>query len=207
LRYIVYGTKGSSNCAIECALAEARAPYDLVDVSLDINAQLTDEFARINPTRKIPALCLLSGHVITESAAILLTIADRHPRARLLPRSRTPERAQALRWMVFMASEVYPAVEIVDYPERFTGRSGHPEETRDLARERVRNRFLILEQAIAGEPWLGPAFSLADLYVANLTRWSVGKEWRAEHCPKIERLAQAIAERPVSGPIWRRHFG
>src|ERR1700741_90249 len=208
MSYTVYGTKGSSNFAIEAALTIAGAHYDFVDVSLDANAQREEAFAQINPTRKIPAMRLPTGEIVTESSAILMTIADRHPQKKLLPPAGSAERAIAFRWVAFFAAEVYPMVEIVDYPDRFTGRSGNPEETRDLARERVRARFAIFERGIAGGPWISSqGFSLADLYAANLTRWSVGKEWREANCPKIQKLAKAVAARPDIAPIWKKHFG
>lgn len=208
MSYTVYGTRRSSNFSIEAALALAGAKYDFVDVDLDSNAQREENWARINPTRKIPALRLPSGEIVTESSAILLTIADRYPQKKLLPPSGSAERAQAYRWIAFFASEIYPMVEIVDYPERFAGKSGKAEETRDLARARVRDRFLIFENAIAGKPWiLQNGVTVADLYAANLTRWSAGEEWRTKHCPKIERLAHGIAALPEVAPIWKKHFG
>ena len=79
---------------------------------------------------------------------------------------------------------------------------------RDLARNRVRERFAIFEDAIAGDPWiLASGFSAADLYAANLTRWSAGTEWRERHAPKIQRLADAVAARPDIAHIWKKHFG
>jgi GST-like protein len=104
-------------------------------------------------------------------------------------------------------SEIYPMVEISDYPERFMDGAA-AEALRHAARERARQRFLILERAISGTPWLLPSgFSAADLHAANLTRWAVGKEWRAENCPKIEKLAAAVAAHDKVAPVWRRHFG
>jgi len=208
MTYTVYGTKGSSNFAIEAALTIAGADYDFVDVSLGTNAQREEAYALINPTRKIPALRLPTGEVVTESSAILFTIADRHPQKKLLPPSGSADRAVAFRWIAFFASEIYPMVEIEDYPERFTGKSGDPKETKEIAVERVRDRFAIFERFIMGDPWISPrGFSIADLYAANLTRWSVGKDWREANCPKIQKLADAVAARPDIAPIWKKHFG
>lgn len=207
MRYTIYGAKRSSNFAIEAALAEAGAEYDFINVNIRDNEQRSDKFAQINPTRKIPALKLPSGEIITESAAILLTIADRHPEAKLLPPQGSAERAFAYRWIAFLASEVYPIVEIEDYPERFAPTKALAPQLGEIARERIRDRFVILEKGIAGNPWLlASGFCIADLYAANLTSWA-GKDWRAAHCPKIERLAAAVAARPKVAPIWARHFG
>ena len=200
--------KRSGSCGCECALAEAGAEYDTVDIDLGSNSQLRDDYAAINPARKIPALRLPDGATVTESAAILLTICDRHPEAGLLPESGSDQRAQALRWIAFCASEYYPMVEIVDYPERFCTEGERAQALRNVASNRLKNRALIIEQAIAGEPWLlKSGFSIADLYAGNLTRWDLGQEWRAANCPKLEAVVAAIGARPKAGPVWRRHFG
>ena len=111
---------------MEAALAEAGAPYEFHSVSLEKNEQKEPAFLAINPSGKIPALKLPEGEILTESAAILLTIADHFPNARLLPPQASAARAQAYRWLAFMASEIYPMVEITDYPERFAPEGAKP---------------------------------------------------------------------------------
>jgi glutathione S-transferase len=118
MSYTIYGDKGSGAFSAEAALAEAGAPYQLQYVSLKDNEQRKPVFLAINPSGKMPALRLPEGDVITESLAILLTVADHFPNAHLLPPT-GPARAQAYRWLAFMASEIYPMVEVSDYPERF----------------------------------------------------------------------------------------
>lgn len=73
---------------------------------------------------------LVDGEIITQSVAILLTLDERHREAELLPAPGSKDKAQALRWMVFLAAEMYPMVEMTDYPERLKPSSernqGHP---------------------------------------------------------------------------------
>ncbi len=206
MSYVIYGDKGSGAFSAEAALAEAGAQYEFHPVSLEKNEQKEPAFLAINPSGKIPALKLPEGEILTESAAILLTVADHFPNARLLPPQASAARAQAYRWLAFMASEIYPIVEIVDYPERFVPES----EARALrlkARERVRERLLIVERIAAG-PWLlAHDFSILDIYAAMFSRWSVGKEWRAANLPKLNALAESLSKRPKIAPIWQRHFG
>ena len=207
MTYILYGDKRSGAFSVECALAEAGAPYKFETVSLDKNEQRSPSFLAINPSGKIPALCLPTGEIVPESAGLLLTIADRHPESGLLPESGTPERAQAYRWIAFMASEIYPMVEIVDYPERFAPEGEQAKALRAKARDRIRERSLIIENAIAG-PWLLPSgFCAADIYAAMFSRWSTGTEWRDANLPKTCALAKALSERPKAGPVWERHYG
>ncbi|MDE1940194.1 MAG: glutathione S-transferase family protein, partial [Alphaproteobacteria bacterium] len=151
---------------------------------------------------------LSSGGIVTETAALLLTVAERHPQAALLPPPATAERAQALRWIAFMASEIYPMVEIADYPERFVPAGAEAEALKLKARDRIRARMLTVEQAVAG-PWLlASGFSAVDIYAAMFSRWRECRSegWREEHLPKICAVADALSQRPVIAPIWRKHF-
>ena len=49
-----------------------------------------------------------------------------------------------------MAGEIYPIVEIVDYPERFVPDGAAAEALRAKARDRIRERILIIERMIRG---------------------------------------------------------
>jgi GST-like protein len=207
MSYIVFGDRRSGAFAVEAALAEAGVNYEFHPVSLEKNEQKSPEFLALNPSGKMPALKLPSGEIVTESAAILLTIADRFPQAGLIPPHATFARAEAYRWIAFMASEIYPMVEIVDYPERFAPAGTKADALKARAIARIRERMLLVEAAIA-EPWLlAHEFSAADIYAAMFSRWSIGREWRDKHLPKLNALVENLAARPRIAPVWQKHFG
>ncbi len=209
MSYILYGDKGSGAFSAEAVLAETGAPYEFNIISLEKNEQREPSFLAINPSGKMPALRLPEGQIVTESLAILLTLADHFPNARLLPPQAGPARTQAYRWLAFMASEIYPMVEISDYPDRFVAKD-EAKALRQKARERIRERLLIVERMCDG-PWFLPSgFSIVDIYAAMFSRWrgSIGADWLKEgHIPKLETLAQAVSKRPAIAPVWQRHFG
>jgi glutathione S-transferase len=204
--YILYGDLGSGAFSAEAALAEAGAPYTFELVSLDKKEQKQPAFLAINPSGKIPALRLAEGEIVTESAAILLTLADHFPQARLLPPQASNDRALAYRWLAFMAGEIYPIVEIVDYPERFTPGGGDAPALRKIARDRIRARILIIERMIKGPFLLAGGFSILDIYAAMFTRWSLEPDWKLANLPRLMALADAVSQRPAIAPVWQRHF-
>lgn len=207
--YVLYGDKGTGAFCVEAALAEAGAEYEFKIISLEKNEQREPAYLVINPSGKLPALKLPSGEIITESSGLMLVVADRHPEANLLPPSDTDARAQALRWITFMASEIYPMVEISDYPERFVPAGKEAEALKTKVQERIRERLLVIEKNAAG-PWiLKSGFSLVDIYAVMFTRWrnTVGKAWLASgHVDRINAIAMALKARPRIAPIWSRHF-
>ena len=198
MSYTLYGDLGSGAFSAEAALAEAGAPYRFELVSLEKNEQKKPGFLAINPSGKIPALRLPEGEVITESAAILLILADHFPQARLLPPQASPDRAQAYRWLAFMAGEIYPIVEIVDYPERFTldGRGALRAIARDVSVSAFDHRAHDQRSVLAGV-----------IYAAMFSRWGHEPDWRLANLPRLMALADAVSKRPAIAPVWQRHFG
>jgi GST-like protein len=209
MSFTIFGDVGSGAFSVEAALAEAGAPYEFQSVSLEKMEQKKPEFLAINPSGKVPALRLPEGEIVTESAGILLAVADYFPNARLLPAQASPARAQAYRWLTFMASEIYPMVEISDYPERFVPAGAEAEALRAKVRARLRERLLIVERVLDGPWFMAGGFSILDIYAAMFTRWrgSFGKDWLAAgHIPKLQALAKALSERPRVAPVWQHHF-
>lgn len=207
MTYVLYGDRGSGSCIVECALAEIGVAYESRDVSISRDQQREADYGAVNPHRKLPTLISPTGETLTESAAIVLTLADRHPETRLLPID-PAERAHSVRWLIFVATELYPIVEINDYPQRFAPDAESAPAVREIARQHWRTRWSIVEQAIAGDPWLCTSgFCIADIYIAVVSRWGQQGEWRSVHLPKVEAVAAGVAKRNACGPVWHRHFG
>ncbi len=205
--YVLYGDRRSGSSIVEMALEEIGAPFEPRPVPLDGNAQLADEYRRVNPMGRVPTLILLDGTVVTESLAILLTLEGRHPEAGLLPAPDDSARAVALRWMALAAGEIYPCVTRADYPERFSADPAHAPAIRERATEMARGIWCLIEREAAPSPFvLGARFSTADLYLAVLSRWMGNESWMPDNCPRVEALARAVAGRPSAGAAWRRHF-
>jgi GST-like protein len=208
MTYILYGDLGSGAFCVEAALAEAAAPLEFRPISLERDEQKSDAFVAINPSGKIPALELPEGGVVTETAALLILIAERHPDAQLLPAPGTAERAQALRWIAFMASEIYPIVEIADYPERFFADHKSAAILGLAAKRRIRDRLILTEAAAKGPWFLGENFSALDIYAAMFSRWREAREggWRDEYLPKICAIADALKQRPAMKSVFEKYF-
>ena len=207
MSYRLYGDLGSGAFSAEAALAEAGAPYEFELISLEKNEQKEPRFLSHQSQRQ-------------DSGAAPAGRRDRHrirspscspwpiifPRAGCCRRRAAPARATAYRWLAFMASEIYPFVEIVDYPARFAPEGAQADALREVARDRVRERLLLIERVLAGPFLLPGGFSLLDIYAAMFSRWSVGRDWRQKNLPRLTALAKAVSDRPTIAPVWSRHF-
>ena len=109
---------GSAAMAPHAALAEAGADYELVRVTRDEQGRATPEYLALNPSGRVPTL-EIGGLVLTESAAIVIHVADAFPEARLLPEMGTDERSDAIRWLMHLTNTVQPTMMRFLYPERY----------------------------------------------------------------------------------------
>jgi glutathione S-transferase len=206
--YTLWGEPDSGSFMIEAALAEAGQPVNLIDIDLTKEEQHHAQYLAINPLGKIPALRFEDGTTIVQSAAILLALSEAHPEAKLMPAIGAPDRRHALRWLIHVAAEIYPLIEVYDYPLRFA-----PPETSDTAmrsrvRHRIRERWQLVEQAASAEgSFLLSGFSAIDLAIAVISNWAIGVEWRTKEAPKLTRITEMVSQRPTIAPVWQRHFG
>lgn len=207
MSYIIYGEDGSGSFAPEAMLTEVGAPFERRTIELSKDEQLDDEYKAVNPMGRIPALVLPDGTLVTESAAILLTLDARHAAAGLMPAPGTRDHAIALRWLMFISNNIYEGVGRVDYPGRYTSNWGERESVKNAALSELRFHWMLVERALpGGDHAVGGRFSLLDLYIANLSGWFVPREWREANCPRIEAIRAAVAARPKLAPLWARHF-
>jgi glutathione S-transferase len=160
----LYWIPGSAAMAPHAALAEAGADYELVLVERDDTGQSPPAYVALNPSGRVPTL--VDGElVLTESAAILLYLADRFPQSRLAPP--IGERAELYRWLVFLTNTVQTGLLRFLYPERYGDES-----VRTIAATELRQLFERIDGALAGRDWLvGDGRTAADLFLFMLTRW------------------------------------
>lgn len=204
--YTLYGCRRCGSMLVEAALEEIGAPYDLVDMKYNGPQHRSAEYRRLNPIERVPSLVLPDGTVMTESAAIIIALADRHPKSGLLPPATSSERAKALRWLLYLSNNVYEAIGRQDYPERYVPDKAAAPGVRAQAVEDLKRFWGILEKALGKGPYaLGKRFSALDLYIANVSQWTV-KDWIYQNCPKITAVIRNTAKRPRTKRVWQHHF-
>jgi len=205
--YRLYGTKGTGTSAIKAALAEAGAGFEEVEVTTSEKRHLDEDYRQINPRQQVPALMLPDGSIMTETAAMLLHIADAHPAARLAPPPGSSARAQHDRWLVFLAVNVYEGELRKLYGERYTATADGKADVEAAARDYVDRHYAILEEALGEGPYfLGENLSVLDIYLWTFANWH-DRAWVEANCPGIARLARAVASRPKIAPIQAENYG
>src|ERR1700712_483368 len=119
-KYRLYGRKNSGSFAVQVALEQIGAPYDVAWIGSE--AADVAAFRKLNPAGRVPALMLPDGTVMFESAAILIHLGLAAPKSGLAPEPGSVEHAAFLQWMVFLSANVYEAVLRIYYAARYSTR-------------------------------------------------------------------------------------
>lgn len=106
---LIFYHSGGLSCSVatHIALEEAGADYTAVKMDLGAGDQRKPEFLKLNPKGRVPVLVTDKG-VLTENVAILLFIAQVHPKARLAPNDPF-KLAQLLAFNAYLSSTVHVA--------------------------------------------------------------------------------------------------
>jgi len=143
---------------------------------------------------------------MAESAAISIHLAETAGAEPLLPAAGDPARPQALRWLLFLVTTIYPTFAFGDDPSRYVALEAARQPFRTATAE-ARKRYWRMAEPVADQPWfLGRRFLVLDIYVAVMTRWHPKRPWFAEHCPKLTAIAQATEALPRLAAVFKRNF-
>ncbi len=190
----LYGIPGAASLAPHICLHELGAPHEFVRVDADRAGP--PGFVAASPHRRVPAMG--DGDVtLTESAAIVMHLADRFPEGGLAPPVGSDERSDWYRWLVYLtnttATDLYQWI----YPERYTDVPGTEPGVRGAATVRLDQALDWLDGDLGDREFLvGQRFGGADAFLWMLFRWSRHLDRPAFSRPNLGRYWDALAERP-----------
>ncbi|MBL8326094.1 MAG: glutathione S-transferase family protein [Rubrivivax sp.] len=198
-------------------LRELGIPFEMQLVDRAQGAHKSPGYLKLNPNGLIPVL--VDGDlVLYETAAILLHLADSHPRAALAPAvAGSRERAHFYKWLLWLANTMHATMPLYFYSDRYVdaGNRAGADQVKAHAQARLGDCLRQIDELLAGHqgPWfLGAGYSALDPYAFMLCRWTRGFAGSAparEHAhvgPWLQRMLarpavqQAIAVEKLPQP-------
>lgn len=190
----LYGMGPTRSLRALWALRELDADFEFVPVNLMAGEHRRPDFLRLNPAAKLPVL--VDGDlVLTESAAIVMYLADKYRDKGLMPAG-LQERAQAYRWSLFAVTELeQPLWRIARHSFVY------PEEKRipadiPLAQEEFLAMAAILDRHLDGREFIvGDRISFADCVTAYVLDWG-DRNGLVEGHPNLKAYLERMYARP-----------
>jgi glutathione S-transferase len=192
----LYGFGPTRSLRAQWGLKELGVEFEFIPVNLQAGEHKRPEFLAINPAGKVPVL-IDGGLVLTESAAIVLYLAEKYPEKGLMP-SKLEQRAQVYRWIMFAVTELEQPL------WRMTKHSFLlPEEKRlpkdiDLAREDFTAMAAVLERHMNGRQFIvGDHITAADCVTAYLVDWA-NEQQLLDGFPNLKAYLQRMYQRSTA---------
>jgi glutathione S-transferase len=172
-------------------LLELGVPFEVVMLDLKGKAQKSAGYLALNPGGVVPTL-VVDGHPVTETGAILMLLAERHPDAGFAPAASTPDRAAWLQWMIWLANGPMAAFRLWFYEGDLPGID------RAALQAKLEGYWDLVDRRLAGRRFMvGDAVTTVDLQLTMLARWSRKMPRPATAWPAIADYLRHMRARPA----------
>ncbi len=181
------------------ALEELGLPYRIRWTDISAGDQFTEDYLKINPNAKIPAITDHDGPggqpvTLFESAAILLYLADKT--GRLMPAD-PARRWEATCWLIWQVATHGPAAgQAAHFVSHAPHQGIHDEYATDRYRREATRVYQVLERKLSGQDYLAGEFSMADIACFPWVRVAAGHGIDLVGFPAVSRWAGRISARP-----------
>jgi glutathione S-transferase len=186
-------------CALasHIALEEAGADYQAKRLNFTENEQRKPEYLAINPKGRVPALATDKG-ILTETPAILVYIAETHPKAKLAPLDDPFALAEIQAFNSYLCSTVHVAHAHMRRGYRWSDDESAQESMRRKVPQNMADCFALIERKMFKGPWvMGADYTIADPYLFTIASWLESDGADPKRFPKVHDHRNRMATRPA----------
>jgi glutathione S-transferase len=200
----LYYSAGSCSTSCHITLEESGLKYEAVSVDWE-NASQAADVKRLNPLETLPVMTD-KNLTLTQNIGIHTYVADQAPEKGLLPPVGTPERAEAMTWLSFVAADLHKSFGPLFGLEAISSDKHVQEIIRSWASGNVKGYLSHLEAHLTGKEYLtGSTFTVADAYcfvVVNWTQWVDIPLDDGKH-KNLKAYLARILQRPAVQKVYR----
>jgi glutathione S-transferase len=157
---------------LSCAMATRISLYETGDSAnfLEVDPKTKrlgdgSDYLAIYSLGLVPSLRTDDGQLLTENAAILQYVADRHPQSGLAPTD-PAERTRLHQWLCFIGTELHKALFVPLLDKKL------PAEMKAYILDKNLSRLTYLDKYLTGREFLLDHFTVADAYLATILNWT-----------------------------------
>lgn len=192
----LYGFPRSRSTRVVWMLEELGLDYDFIKIDLMAGEGQSAAFKKIHPDGKVPAIDD-DGFVLTESAAILTYLGDKHPSSKLVPAAGTQQRARYDEWSYFVLAELEQSLWTVGKHTFVLPENKRVAEVLPVAHWEFLKACKVLAEWLDGKEYaLGDSFSALDILIAHTLNWAAAFKVPNGY-PILDRYRERMIARPA----------
>jgi glutathione S-transferase len=194
--YTLYYSPGSCALIVHILLEEFGVAFEAVRVDTDKGEHRREEYRRINPKQKVPALATPDG-VLTECVAIIEYLCDKHDEGRLLGKPGSWQRARTMERIATLATEIHPLFMRYFHQDDFSPDESVQDQVKERGAEKLLAWFREEDAGLKTPYWSGDTLTAADLYFTVVTRWGRWLTPPANEMRNIRPFYERMLARPA----------
>ena len=192
----LYFSPGACSLASHIGLEETGAAYEAKPILLAKGQQRTEEYRKINPRGKVPALSV-DGKVLVENTAILTYLARRFLEKRLMPTD-PAEEARCIATMCWFSSIVHPSFQHSMRPERFAEGEAAQAAVKETGRKAFWANCQEIDTMFGGNNWImGSEYTVVDPYALVFYGWGLRGGFPMKELSAYTAWQERMMKRPT----------
>ncbi|MAK60183.1 MAG: hypothetical protein CMK09_04315 [Ponticaulis sp.] len=188
--------KGSTATIPQLVIEEAELGYSLKELVSSVSNEFLVKQALDLPSARVPAL-EDGSLVVFETGAIILHLLTKPEISYLAPTPGSAAYAKFLQWLFYLGSAPMMAILEHAHPERWCVSEDDRFFLKRSAERRLTTQCDLLNANVADGQFLTYGFSVLDLFLTELARWSVEFELPMQSWSNLERIVEATRARPA----------
>ncbi len=199
----LYYSAGSCSTSCHITLEESGLKYEAIEVDFDnasdANVALV---AKLNALGTLPILITDDGKQLDQNLAIHTYVADLAASKKLLPAQGTFERAEAMNYLSFVASDLHKGVGALFGLAAYAAEPVVQASIRKNMLSNATGYLEYLDSKLAGKDYLmGSTFTAADSYAFVVVGWTKWLEIPLTPYKNIEAYMGRVAARPAVAKV------
>jgi len=192
----LFFSPGACSLASHIGLEESGAPYELKPILLAKGQQRTEDYLKINPRGKVPALSV-DGKVLVENTGILTYLARKFPDKKLMPAD-PAEEARCIGTMCWFSSVVHPSYQRFHRPARFAEAETAHAAVAESGRKSFWANLQEIDSMIRGNEWImGSTFTVVDGYALVFYGWGARSGFPMKELSAYTAWRERMMQRPT----------
>jgi len=194
--YKLYYSPGACSLVVHCVLEELGVPFETQRVSTKDGEHKTAEYRKLNAKGKVPVLMTPDGP-LTECAALVEYLLDKHGDGTLLAKAGTWERGQTLERIATLATEIHPLYNRFFHEDDFSDDATVRAAVKERGTQKLLDWYRGEDAALTGPYWSGEKPTVADHYFMVMARWGRWLDPKVTLMKNIEPFMKRMGERPA----------